>query len=109
MAKGPSGPVAFNEAFLYEPEGGQVAARVVHAPWLTKLAPTHDDLSLVLDSALGEVEIAGTALLSMFDHHNFEMADTSVLHQGSARYVWDGEETIGLIERCTLRQELEGF
>lgn len=109
MAKGPSGPVAFNEAFLYTPERGRVAARVVRAPWMTKLVPSGDDLSLVLDSDIGQVEIAGTALLSMFDHHDFEMADTSVLHQGSARYVWDGDETIGLIERCTLREDLEGF
>ena len=108
MAKGASGPVAFNEAFVYTPERGQVAARVLHAPWMTKLAPTGDDLSLVLDSEIGEVEIVGTALLSMFDHHDFEMADTSVLHQGSARYVWDGEETIGLVERCTLRADLKG-
>lgn len=109
MAKGASGPVAFNEAFVYTPERGRVAARVVDAPWMTQLAPTGDDLALVLDSDEGQIEIAGTALLSMFDHHDFEMADTSVLHQGSARYIWDGEETIGLIERCTLRADLEGF
>ncbi len=110
MAKGAGGPVAFNEAFLYTSEGGQVAARVVRAPWMTRLVPGGgDDLSLLLESAFGEVEIAGNALLSMFDQHDFEMADTSVLHQGTARYVWDGEETIGLIERCTLREDLKGF
>jgi len=36
------------------------------------------------------------------------MADNSVLHQGAARYTWDGEQTIGLIERCTRRERLSG-
>jgi len=37
------------------------------------------------------------------------MAQTSVLEQGLARYVWDGEETIGLFERCTLRERLTNW
>jgi len=76
---------------------------------MTCLTAGGDDASIVLESELGRVRIAGDVLLSMFDHHDFEMADTSVLHQGTARYVWGGEETIGLIERCTLRDGLEGL
>ena len=49
---------------------------------------------------------SGWTLLKTFDHNSFEMADTSVLEQGVARYVWDGEEAIGLFERCTLRERL---
>ena len=74
---------------------------------MTGLRAGSDDASLVLESELGTVRIAGEVLLSMFDHHDFEMADSSVLHQGTARYRWDGEETIVLIERCTLRERLE--
>jgi hypothetical protein len=35
------------------------------------------------------------------------MADSSILHQGTARYAWNGEEAIGLIERCTLKGKLK--
>jgi hypothetical protein len=103
MAPGPEGPQAFNEAFLILDDGRKVAARIVSAPWMTELVQGGDDASLVFASEAGEVRIDGEVLLSMFDHHNFEMADSSVLHQGTARYRWNGEETIGLIERCTLR------
>ena len=109
MARGPAGPEAFNEAFLITAEGHKVAARIVSAPWMRQLVNGGDDASLVLDSDIGTVRIAGQVLLSMFDHHNFEMAATSILHQGTARYSWDGEETIGLIERCTLRTDLAGI
>lgn len=107
MAPGPEGPEAFNEAFLYTPDGQRHAARVVEAPWMRRLRGAGDDASIVLEGTLGTVRIEGEVLLSLFDHHHFEMADTSILHQGTARYVWDGEETIGLIERCTLRGRLE--
>jgi hypothetical protein len=108
MAPGPEGPVAFNEAFLILTNGRKIAARIVSAPWMTRLVAGGDDASLVLESEVGEVRIAGEVLLSLFDHHNFEMADTSILQQGTVRYRWDGEETIGLIERCTLRNKLAG-
>jgi len=107
MARGAEGPEAFNEAFVMTADGRKAAARVVRAPWMTSLAAGQNDAGLVLDSEIGTVRIAGEGLLAMFDHHDFEMADTSILHQGTARYVWDGEETIGLIERCTLREDME--
>ncbi|MCJ2180847.1 hypothetical protein [Novosphingobium album (ex Hu et al. 2023)] len=109
MARGPEGPETFNEAFLLQGDGRKVAARVARAPWMTRLGPGGEDVGLVLESEVGTIRIEGQALLSMFDHYNFEMAGTSVLHQGTARYVWDGEEAIGLIERCTLRSRLNGL
>ncbi|MEW9856447.1 hypothetical protein [Novosphingobium sp. M1R2S20] len=105
MAPGPEGPVVFNEAFVITPDGRKLAATVSEAPWMRQLIE-QDDASLLLSTSEGDVRIMGETLLSMFDHHKFEMADTSVLHQGTARYSWDGEETIGLIERCTLREKL---
>lgn len=106
MAAGPEGPEAFNEAFVFEPDGRQIPARVVNAPWMTRLVENGDDASLVLESAAGTVRIEGEVIASLFDEHLFEMAATSVLHQGTARYSWDGEETIGLIERCTLKARI---
>jgi hypothetical protein len=109
MAPGPKGPEAFNEAFLILGDGRKIAARITSAPWMRRLVAGGDDASLVLESEVGEIHITGEVLMSLFDHYNFEMADTSVLHQGTARYSWDGEETIGLIERCTLRSMLKGL
>lgn len=107
MAPGPEGPEAFNEAFLFDRDGKQIPARIVQAPWMRRLVGRGDDASLILDSAAGQVRIEGQVLASLFDDHLFEMADSSILHQGTARYVWDGEETIGLIERCTLKNRIE--
>jgi hypothetical protein len=107
MAPGPEGPEAFNEAFLFDGRGRRIAARVVQAPWITRLVEKGDDASLELDSGQGTIRVRGEVLSSLFDHHLFEMADSSVLHQGTARYVWDGEETIGLIERCTLKNRIQ--
>jgi hypothetical protein len=106
MAPGPEGQEAFNEAFLFDERGRQISARVVKAPWMTRLVEKGDDASLVLDTDEGTVRIEGKVLSSLFDHHLFEMADTSVLHQGTARYIWNGEEAIGLIERCTLKDRI---
>jgi len=41
-----------------------------------------DALPLVLDTPAGVVRIEGRTVLKIFDHHHFEMADTSVLEQG---------------------------
>lgn len=99
----------FNEAFVIMADGRRLAARVVEAPWMYRLVPAGDEAPLVLETAAGRLRIEATTVLKMFDHHFFEMADTSVLEQGVARYAWDGEETLGLIERCTLRTRLEGL
>lgn len=106
MAPGPEGPEVFNEAFLIDAWGRQVAARIVKAPWMGRLIEKGDDASLMLESDEGRIHIEGEVLSSLFDHHLFEMASTSILHQGTARYVWDGEEAIGLIERCTLKDRI---
>lgn len=109
MAPGPEGPDAFNEAFLFTADGRKIPARILEAPWMTCLMDSGDDASLLFDSEIGQVRIEGKTRLTMFDHYDFEMAESSVLHQGTARYIWDGEETIGLIERCTRRTRLNGI
>jgi hypothetical protein len=100
------GSQAFNEAFVVGAKGERLPARLAQAPWMTRLAGPGDGLPLVLETPAGKIRIEGETLRKTFDHHHFEMADTSVLEQGVARYVWDGEETIGLFERCTLRDRI---
>ena len=63
-------------------------------------------MPLILQSEEGTISIEGETLLVTFDHHQFEMADIAVLEQCAVRYRWDGEETIGLMERCTLKAKL---
>jgi hypothetical protein len=106
LAPRSDGSPSFNEGFVIAADGERLAVRVAQAPWMKRLRQAGEDATLVLESEHGTIRIAGETLMTVFDHHLFEMADVSVLEQGVARYVWDGEETIGLIERCTLRDQL---
>lgn len=109
FAPNADGSQSFNEGFVYYPNGERSTVRMVQAPWMTRLIDSGDDTTLHLEAAGKSIIIRGTTLLSTFDHHLFEMADNSVLSQGAARYIWDGEETIGLVERCAFRDRLEPF
>jgi hypothetical protein len=100
------GSQSFNEAFVVTADGERLPGRLAEAPWMTRLEGPGDDIPLVFETPAGKIRVEGRTLLKTFDHHHFEMADTSVLEQGVARYTWDGEETIGLFERCTLRERI---
>ena len=104
---GADGKQIFNEGFVLMPNTRRVPARMIQAPWMTRLVASGDNASLTLDTQLSLVRIVGETRLMTFDQHLFEMAENSVLEQGIARYVWDGEETFGLIERCKLRDRLQ--
>lgn len=106
----PDGEPTFNEGYVYGGDGELVPARVAQAPWLNRLKPAGDDVSLVLETAEADVRIQGETAFSSFDiHHNDdtsairalkeEIPDFPALHQGGARYTWDGEETYGMVER----------
>jgi len=74
---------------------------------MTGLHSSGEDASLTLESDIGTINIKGETLMSTFDKSFFEMADSSILQQGTALYSWEGEETTGLIERCTLRENIQ--
>ena len=48
-------------------DGDLIPARVVEAPWLTRLQPVGEDVSLVLETANGTVRIDGETVLSTHD------------------------------------------
>jgi hypothetical protein len=102
------GSPSFNEGFIFTGDARQVPARIVQSPWMTRLEANGEDVPLILKSEDCMIQIAGKTMLSTFDHHLFEMANSSVLQQCAVRYSWDGEETIGLMERCALKQQIEG-
>jgi hypothetical protein len=73
-------------------------AKAVNIPWLQRAAPQGDDVSVELHSDLGVTRIEGVSALS-----TFHMGSPGVwglnLHQGGARYSWDGQASYGMIER----------
>jgi hypothetical protein len=104
------GHPTFNEGYVFDGDGGLVPARVVEAPWLTTLAPRGENAALVLETPSGTVRIEGETILSTHDiHHDDEMYSTQALaaempsfpalQQAAVRYLWDGEETFGMLER----------
>ena len=50
----PDGQPTFNEGYIFTGDGDLVAARVVQAPWLTRLQPVGEDVSLVLETDDGD-------------------------------------------------------
>jgi hypothetical protein len=106
----PDGEPTFNEGYIFEGDGGLIPARIVEAPWLTRLQALGEDVSLVLETAMGTVHIEGETVFSTHDvHHDDgtystkamkkEMPSFPALHQAGVRYRWDGEETYGMLER----------
>lgn len=104
------GKPTFNEGYVFSGEGDLIPARVVQAPWLTRLQALGEDVSLVLETAEGKVAVEGETVLSTHDiHHNDkmlsmqalkqEMPSFPALQQAGVRYRWDGEETFGMLER----------
>lgn len=114
----PDGQPTFNEGYLFDGDGDLIPARVVEAPWLRRLRPRGEDVSVVLESAAGRVRIDGETVLTTHDvtdpsdlppEQRAMMANWTfpALQQAGVRYTWDGERTFGMLERSTPRDQLE--
>jgi hypothetical protein len=102
----PDGTESYNEGYLFTGDGGLIPARVLEAPWLTKLLPNGDDASFVFQSELGVTRIEGETVFSTFELGLPEYPQFPVLFQGGVRYRWDGEETYGMLERSSMRNKI---
>ena len=103
----PDGKPAFSEGYIFHGDGELIPARVVKAPWLHSLCPAGDDVSLVLETARGRVEIAGETAMSTFVTPSPGMpAGFPVVQQAGVRYQWNGEQTWGLMERSSPGDQL---
>jgi hypothetical protein len=111
------GEPTFNEGYVYQGDGGLTAARVVEAPWLTKLQALCQEVPLVLETDQGTVRIEGETVVSTFDiRHDDqtwaiqamqkEIPDFPPLQQAGVRYRWDGEVTYGMLERSYPRHRM---
>ena len=101
------GKPTYNEGYIFDGDGELIPARVVQAPWLAKLSPYGDDVSLVLATARGEIEIEGETFVSTFAMGRPELPPNfPVLQQTGVRYRWDGEETYGMMERSSRKDKV---
>jgi hypothetical protein len=96
----------YNDGYIFQ-QDRMIPARVVEAPWLRRLLPSGDDVSLVLESELGRTRITGETLLSTFKVHE-PMMPGLALQQSGARYTWDDQVAIGMIERSSSQDLIEG-
>jgi hypothetical protein len=103
----PDGSESYNEGYLFTGDGELIPAKVLEAPWLTKLLPRGDDASFVFESDLGITRIEGETVFSTFELGLPEYPKFPVLFQGGVQYRWDGEETYGMLERSTMRDKID--
>jgi hypothetical protein len=99
----------YNEGYLFEGDGELIPAWVVDAPWLRRLRPADEDVSVTLETAKGTTRIEGTSLFSNFMVMGGTGAnpDYPVLQQAISRYTWDGETANGMMERSTRGGQIE--
>jgi hypothetical protein len=101
------GKPTYNEGYVFDGDGALVPARVVEAPWLRRMQPRGEDVSVVLETERGRVRIHGETQLSAF--HSIPVtadANFPILHQSIVRYTWDGETANGMLERSSLPDQV---
>lgn len=98
----------YNEGFVFHGDDGDgdghlVPARVIEAPWLRRMQPRGEDVSVVLETGSVTVRIEGETQLSAF-HAIPVTSDAAfpILQQSIVRYTWDGESANGMLERSSL-------
>lgn len=104
----PDDQPTYNEAFVFDGES-MIPATLVDAPWLRRLQANGEDVSLTLRTLAGtELRIEGETVFSASLPGGLVAEFAPALHQAGVRYRWDGEETIGMMERSTPVDQLQG-
>jgi hypothetical protein len=96
----------WNEGFIYQ-NGRMYPATAVDPPWLRRAVERGDDVSVELKSELGVTRIEGTTELSTFRIGNRDIWGLD-LQQSGARYRWNGQSALGMIERSSLSIDRPG-
>ena len=93
----------YNEGFIFD-GNKRLAAKAVQVPWLRKLVVSGEDVPFVLETEDGkQFAISGTTFINTRSlGHASLPADFPIVQQAHAKYIWDGEETSGMIERSSL-------
>jgi prepilin-type processing-associated H-X9-DG protein len=90
----------YNEGYVYR-DGKWYPAKARLIPFLRKLMPRGDDVSLELESELGVTRIGASTELGIIKVGNPDTMGLT-LQQGGARYTWDDQSAYGMIERSSL-------
>ena len=93
----------YNEGYLFDGDGELIPAWVVDAPWLRRLQPRGEDVSVVLETANGtdraiQARVGACRTISVMGGVGSNPA-FPVLQQAIARYTWDDETANGMMER----------
>jgi hypothetical protein len=96
------GQPTYNEGYIFDGDGTLKPARAVQIPWLSRLVPRGDDVPFVLETADGLVSIQGETFVNTRSRGSAVLPpDFPIVQQAHARYRWDGEETVGMVERSS--------
>lgn len=92
----------YNEGFVFDGHGELIPAWVVDAPWLKRLRPRGEDVSVVIESERGTTKIEAETVMSTFMVMGGVGPGTEgypVLEQAVTRFRWNGEVAHGMLER----------
>lgn len=96
----------YAEGYIYDGRGSLQPARIVEVPWLTRLQTHGDDVSFVLETEDGKIAIQGETFINTRSKGAAVLPpEFPIVQQAHARYVWDGEEAPGMIERSSLPEK----
>jgi hypothetical protein len=95
-----------NDAYIYQ-DGKMYPATARGAPFLTKLMARGEDCSFEMESELGITRVEGISEFNVYQLGVAEMPGFA-LHQGGAKYVWDGQTAYGQLERSDWANKLAG-
>jgi hypothetical protein len=97
------GQPSYAEGFVLDADGTRMPARPVEVPWLRRLVTGGESVPFVLETVDGRrVAVDGTTFVNVRSRgHAVLPPDFPIVQQAHARYVWDGEETTGMIERSS--------
>jgi hypothetical protein len=103
----PDGTLGFSEGFLFDGEGELVLAEVLESPWLTSLQDADEQMLVRLRVGEETVDIAGVSVAHTFNssHGTTKNERGFAMSHGMVRYVWDGEQAFGQIERSGFAPE----
>ena len=102
----PDGQPSYNEGFVFLGEGELIPARVVEAPWLTRLQFKGEEVGPVLETADGKrYRIGGASFGGMPSIASVDSGFPPLL-QSIAHYEWDGEKAFGMMERSNLPEKV---
>jgi len=89
----------YNNAYIYQ-NGKMYFGKSKGAPFLRKIMPEGDDVSVEIETELGTTRIEGSTTLSTF-HIGNPGVNGMNNQQSGVRYQWNGMTTYGMIERSS--------